>query len=222
MIATEYKDNDKKLKSDQLLTKINAISPLAITSSSAPSSNVLREGDDAAEYISADTIHEGRKRKMTVTVVKSSTTLAHSEYMNQQQQQKRLLSSSSQSPIFAPQPGPVLSLSVPTNYSSSVASSGGDSVLTTDDADTLYDGDSTPCFPLQGTPHASGAIYQNPLNLSTSLYQSNSTQQQALYSSSSYHNTGTAADTPEFPSLPATPCIEPNATDNSSKKQRMT
>lgn len=217
MIATEYKDNDKKLKGDQLLTKINAIPSL---STSVPGKNVPREGDNDAVEESADSIHEGRKRKMTVTVVKSSTTLAHSEYISQQQlQQKKLLSSASQSPIFPHHPGPSLSLSMPTNNS---ASSGGDSVVTTDDVDTTYDGDSTPCFPLQGTPHATGMLYQNPLNHSTSLYQFNSTQQ-AQYSSfySASNPRGTAADTPEFPSLPATPCIEPNAHDTANKKPRI-
>jgi hypothetical protein len=221
MIATEYKDNDKKLKGDQLLTKINAIPSLSTSSSSVLGKNVLREGDNDAAEESVDSIHEGRKRKMTVTVVKSSTTLAHSEYISQQQlQQKKLLSSASQSPIFPQYPGPsLLSLSVPTNNS---ASSGGDSVVTTDDVDTTYDGDSTPCFPPQGTPHATGMLYQNPLNHSTSSYQFNSTQQ-AQYSSfySASNPRGTAADTPEFPSLPATPCIEPNAHDTANKKPRI-
>lgn len=220
MIATEYKDNDKKIKSDQLLTKINAIPSLSTkSSSSVQGAIVLCEGETDVVEDNVDAMQEGRKRKMTVTVVKSSTTLAHSEYINQQQlQQKKLLSSASQSSIVPLHSGPSLSLSIPTHNSSSVASSGGgDSVATTDDVDTIYDGDSTPCFPLQGTPHASGMLYQNPLNYSTSLYQFNSSTQQ--YPAS--NPMGTAADTPEFPSLPATPGIEPNAHDTASKKPRI-
>eukprot|EP00597_Dinobryon_sp_UTEXLB2267_P006808 CAMPEP_0170096614 /NCGR_PEP_ID=MMETSP0019_2-20121128/28703_1 /TAXON_ID=98059 /ORGANISM="Dinobryon sp., Strain UTEXLB2267" /LENGTH=454 /DNA_ID=CAMNT_0010318663 /DNA_START=199 /DNA_END=1563 /DNA_ORIENTATION=+ len=205
MIAAEYKDNDKKVRSDQILQKVSSIgsnSSLPTSSSFSSKQRTQSPNTPTAITMSEDSFltesqlqHQdsfdagdgsGRKRKMIVTVIKSATTLEHSEYVQQQQK-----SSSSLRAI------------------NSSSNSGGDTVNRPDssvgsscsDGDSTPDvgsgGDSTPCFPSLLPPMSLPAP---------------PAQAYPSWSSS-------AAETPEFPSLPPTPY---NASETShTKKPRM-
>ena len=107
MIAAEYKDSDKKVRSDQILQKVLSInstststlpisssfsskqrshSPITPTSVIMSEDSLFPESQPPPQQQDSETGDgSGRKRKMLVTVVKSATTLAHSEYVQQQQ-----------------------------------------------------------------------------------------------------------------------------------------
>lgn len=257
MIAAAYKDSEKKVESDKLLNRINSIFGTGSVIAPIKSEGTEMQQDYTDDVKEGENTPGGRKRTMTVTVVKGAKTLPHTEYVQKLQDQQLLAkrkAPESQSPTF-PVPAPVtvgsgggLALSLPSSrhppetsswsssstsflanssrrgQDSSITSNGGDSIVTATGDEETEDGDSTPFFSSSSAPQQ--ISYQNPLTSSiqssTNYHHFNSIYSQPI-STTSF--AGTAADTPEFPSLPATPCREPNATgsydDSLHKKPRM-